>query len=142
MKVFITASFKESANKIEIEKLCSLVHDAGFEDFCFIRDIEKYQKVFSDPKELMKRAKEEILKCDVLLIDLTEKPTGRAIEAGIAYGADKKIIVIIKKGTEIKDPVRGIADIVIEYENIKEIVEPPRVFNSKLTSLSAAATEG
>ncbi len=33
----------------------------------------------------MNKSKEEIEKCDVLLIDMTNKPTSRAIEAGIAF---------------------------------------------------------
>lgn len=121
-KIFITASFKNSENKEEIEKLCALVKQSGFEDFCFIRDVENYQKMFNDPKELMERAKEEIKKCDYLLIDLTDKPTGRAYEAGIAYALNKKIIVIIKSGTSLKDTTHGIAETVIEYNNIEDIV--------------------
>ena len=124
MKVFITASFKERKNKEEIELLCLLVKESGFQDFCFIRDIENYQKVFDDPKKLMDKAKEEIKKCDILLIDITNKPTGRAIEAGIAFAQNKKIISIMKKGTRIKDMVRGISDMVIEYEDIRDIVKP------------------
>jgi hypothetical protein len=34
----------------------------NWQDFCFIRDVENYQKVFDNPKELMKRALEEIIK--------------------------------------------------------------------------------
>ena len=124
MKVFITASFKEGKNKDEIEHLCSLIKESGFQDFCFIRDVENYQKIFDDPKELMKRAKEEILKSDILLIDMTYKPTGRAIEAGIAFAQGKKIISIMQKGTKIKDTTKGISDAVIEYDDIKEIINP------------------
>ena len=124
MKVFITASFKEGKNKDEIEYLCSLIKESGFEDFCFIRDVENYQKMFDDPRELMDRAKEEILKSDILLIDMTNKPTGRAIEAGIAFAQNKKIISIMKTGTKIKDTTRGISDAVIEYDEIKDIVNP------------------
>lgn len=124
MKVYITASFKEGRNKEEIEYLCSLVKRSGFQDFCFIRDVENYQKMFNDPKELMDRTKEEIRKSDALLIDMTHKPTGRAMEAGIAFEQNKKIITIMKKQTKIKDTTRGISDAVIEYDNIEEIVEP------------------
>lgn len=84
-RLFITFSFKAGENKAEIEHLSDLVKQAGFEGFVFIRDVEKYQKMFSDSKELMSRAKEEIKQSDALLIDMTYKPTGRAIEAGIAY---------------------------------------------------------
>lgn len=124
LRMFITASFQGMENKDEIEHLCSLVKKVGFADFCFVRDIEHYQKTFNDPKELMNKAKEEIEKSDCLLIDMTDKPTGRAIEAGIAYALGKKIIVIMKKGTQIKDTTIGISDLIIEYDNVDEIVAP------------------
>lgn len=124
MKIFITASFRNGENKAEIEHLCELVKKAGFEDFCFIRDVENYEKIFNDPKELMARAKEEIVKSDVLLIDMTDKPTGRAIEAGIAFAMSKKIIVIARNGTKIKDTTTGIADLIVEYESTDDIVTP------------------
>jgi nucleoside 2-deoxyribosyltransferase len=121
MKAYITITFKEDKNKKEIEQLCSIVKNAGFEDFCFIRDVENYKKVFNDPKELMERAREEIKKCDVLLFDATNKSTGRAIEVGIAYSNKKKIIVVMKKETKIKDTLRGVADAIIPYKIIKDI---------------------
>lgn len=121
MKVFITASFKEGKNRKEIEQICSIVRNAGFEDFCFIRDVENYQKVFSNPKELMDRARMEILNCGALLFDATEKSTGRAIEVGIAFANKKKIIVVMKEGTKIKDTLRGVADLVITYKVIGDV---------------------
>jgi len=124
MKLFITASFKGDENKQEIEYLCNLTKEAGFEDFCFIRDIENYQKTFSDAKKLMQTSKEEIAKSDALLIDLTNKPTGRAIEAGIAFALNKKIIIIAQKGTAMKETATGIADLVIEYSLIADIIPP------------------
>ena len=132
MKVFITSSFKGIENKKEIEVLCELVKKSGFIDFSFIRDIENYEKKFNNPNELMKKAKEEIKKCGALLIDMTNKPTGRAIEAGIAYSYNKIIITIMKKGTKIKDTSKGISDIIIEYNNIEEIVEPLNLFLNEL----------
>jgi len=134
MKIFITVSFGESREKIE--ELCSLVKSAGFEDFCFIRDIEKYQKIFNDPKQLMQKSKEEIQKSDALLIDMSEKPTGRAIEAGIAYALSKKVIVIMKEGTQIKDTTRGIADEIIEYDNIADILPKLKQTFTKWQSLA------
>jgi nucleoside 2-deoxyribosyltransferase len=130
MKLFITAPFKGDENKPDIEKLCSIVHEAGFEDFCFIRDIEKYQRdVFKDSPELMIRACEELLKCDALLIDVSDNPAGgRAIEAGMAFGNNKPVIVIAKRGTKIGVPMSGIASVIIEYEAIEDILEPLKRF--------------
>ncbi len=126
MKVFITASFGDT--KEEIERLCSAVKAANLEDFCFVRDVENYQKVFDNPKDLMKRAKLEVEKSDALLIDMTDKPTGRMIEVGMAYSLGKKIIVIMKRGTQIKDTTRGIADITIEYDKIEDITDKLKNF--------------
>ncbi len=128
MHIFISVSFEDTPE--EVEKLCELVRAAGFEDFCFTRDVEHYKKVFENSKELMGRAKEEIEKSDAFLIDVTDKPTGRAIEAGIAYALGKKIVVIMKRGTQIKDTTRGIADIVIEYDNSEDIVTALKEWNS------------
>ena len=124
MKLYVTASFKNAANKSDIELLCSLLKQAGFEDFCFIRDVENYQKVFDDPKELMESARKELINSDALLLDMTDKSTGRAIEAGIAFALEKKIILIAKRGTSIKDTSKGIADLIFEYDRIEDIVEP------------------
>lgn len=135
MKIFITAPFRNGENKAEIEALCGLVNRAGFEDFCFLRDVENYKKAFNDPKELMKRAKEEILKCDALLIDLTTVSTGRAIEMGIAFNAGKKIIIICEKDTALRDTAKGVADEIVEYENLEDIVEPLNMFLQKTQEL-------
>jgi hypothetical protein len=129
MKLFITARFKGDENKADIEKLCEIVHDAGFDDFCFIRDVEKYQRgVFSSPHELMDRAREELLKCDALLIDVSDSPSGgRIIEAGIAFGHKKLVMIIAKRGTEISVPIIGITTSnIIEYDQIDDIRDPLR----------------
>ncbi len=86
MKVFVTARFKD-ANRGDIEALCAAVSAAGLEDFSFIRDIENYQKIFDNPVELWQRAREELTRCDALLVDVSDFPTGgRVIEIGIAFG--------------------------------------------------------
>lgn len=111
------------------------MRSAGFVDFCFIRDIEKYETLFSDANELMKRTLQEISASDALLIDMTNKPTGRAVEARIAYALGKKIIVVFKNGTVIKDAVRGIADVVIPYDAIKDIKDPLKVFEANILKI-------
>ncbi len=124
MKIYITAPFKNGDNKEEIEKICSIVKKAGFKDFCFIRDIENYQKIFDDAHELMTRAKQEIEKCEALMIDFDGPASGRMIELGIAYALKKKIVLITKKGTKVKETISGVTDAIIEYKNIEDIIEP------------------
>lgn len=120
MKIYITASFRDWDNKDEIEYLCSTIRKSGFEDYCFVRN----EKTFNDCYEMMKKAKEEILKCEVLLINYDGPTQGRMIELGIAYAMNKKIILITKQWTPIKQTVKGVVDKVIEYEEIEDIIEP------------------
>lgn len=123
-RLFITATFRGSENRGEIEGLCEITRQAGFNDFCFIRDVENYQKIFTDPAELMKRALDEIKKSDYLLIDMTRKPTGRAFEAGMAFALGVKVIIIARKGTVLKDTALGIASAIIEYDDLEKIRTP------------------
>lgn len=134
MKMYITATFKSDENKADIEQLCAIVKAAGFEDFSFIRDIEKYQRgVFANAHELMQNAKAELLQCDALLIDVSNAPGGggRTIEVGIAFGNGKKVIVIAKRGTLVSVPMSGVADAIIEYDSLEDIEEPLRQFRHK-----------
>ena len=123
MKIYITASFGRSGREY-IETLCSLVKEAGFVDFCFIRDVENYEKVFHDPHELMLRAKEEIGKCDALLMEYDGPGHGRMVELGMAYAMGKRIVLITKKGTSVKETVEGVSHGIVEYEDLADIVEP------------------
>ncbi len=122
--MYITAHFKGADNKKYIENICSLVKKSGFEDFCFIRDIENYQKIFHDAHELMQKAKEEIIKCDALLINYDGPGHGCMVELGIAYALNKKIVLITKKGTFVKETITGVTDKIIEYEKLEDIVKP------------------
>jgi nucleoside 2-deoxyribosyltransferase len=131
-KIYITAHFAGADNKAEIEKLCSLIKEAGYQDFCFIRDVEHYEKMFFDSRLLMKRALEELEQCDALFIDFDGPGTGRIVELGMAYALKKKIIIATKKGTTVRDTIRGVADLFIEYTEISEIVEPMKQFVQKM----------
>jgi nucleoside 2-deoxyribosyltransferase len=123
MKTMIVARYKGIENKEEIEALCAAVKSAGMEDRCFIRDIENYEKVYDDPKDLWASALKEISACDALLIDVSDQPTGgRVVEAGIAYGQGKPIFVIVKNGISYKEVFDGIATVVIRYDEFSDIV--------------------
>lgn len=125
MKIFITHTFKGIENKLEIEELCQIVRDSGWQDYSFVRDAENYSKdLFKNETDLMLAAKKEISNCDALLIDITDPSLGKGIEAGIAYSLGKKIIVIIKNGSEPRRTAFGIADLIVEYDDINDIKLP------------------
>lgn len=122
MKVYVTARFKSNENRAEIEELCKAVQESGMEDFCFVRDVENYRKTFDDPHELWTRSLLEIRSCDVLLIDVSDAPTGgRVVEAGIAYALSMPIFVIVKNGIEFKELYSGIATRIFYYDAYNDI---------------------
>lgn len=91
MKIFITHTFKGIENKLEIEELCQIIRDSGWQDYSFVRDAENCSKdFFKNESDLMLAAKKEINNCDALLIDITDPSLGKGIEAGIAYSLGKK----------------------------------------------------
>lgn len=120
MKIYITAPFKGDDNKKEIEEMCSIIRKSGFEDYCFVRD----EKAFDNRHHMMQRAKEEIEKCDALLIDYDGPTHGRMIELWVAYAMNKKIIVITKQWTHIKETIKGVTNSIIEYSKLEDIIEP------------------
>lgn len=128
MKVYVTTRFKGSKeNKDSIEKLCLAVRRAGMQDFHFIRDVEHFEHTFDDPKELWDVARQKIYECDALLVDISDNPSGgRLVEVGVAFALKKPIFVIVNKGVEYKDFYEGIADLIIEYDEIQNITEPLR----------------
>ena len=131
MRVYVTARFKNAKeNRIEIEKLCAAVKSAGMVDFSFIRDIKNYEKTFDNPKDLWNAALKELEQCDALLVDVSDSPSGgRVIEVGMAYALRKPIFVVLKKGVHLKEFYRGVANLVIEYEEIEDIIGPLRGYN-------------
>ena len=128
MKIYVTSRFS-GVTKEDVESLCTAVRSAGLEDFSFIRDVEHYQKVFDKPADVWRRSKEEIAKCDALLIDVSDAPTGgRVLEAGIAYGLGLPILVIVKRGTKYKDIFNGVAARAIEYGTYEDVTKSLALF--------------
>lgn len=133
MKIYIAARFKGAENKPEIESLCAAVRASGLEDFCFIRDVENYEKTFDNPQELWARTLQEMNACDAFLIDVSDRPTGgRVIEAGIAYAQKQPIFVLVKSGVDYKEIYDGIATLVITYDDYSDIIEPLKNYLQKL----------
>ena len=125
MKTYIAARFKGAENKPEIESLCAAVRASGLEDFCFIRDVENYEKTFDNPQKLWDRTLQKMNACDAFVIDVSDRPTGgRVIEAGIAYALKQPIFVLVKSGTSYKEIYDGIATLVITYDSYNDIIEP------------------
>lgn len=132
MKVYVTARFKDGENRDEIEALCEAVRGAKLVDFNFARDVEQYKHTFDDSQELWERARDEIIACDGLLIDVSDHPTGgRLVEVGIAYAKQMPIIVTKRQGTTHKDMFEGIASVIIEYTDHKDLTRQLKDYDSE-----------
>ena len=123
MKIYVTAPFKWQENKSYIEDLCQNVKLSWFKDYCFIRDGGDYKGCWN-PYEMMQSAKKQIISCDALLIDYDGPGSGLMIELGMAYSFNKKILLITKKGINIRSTVKGVTDAIIEYTELKDIIDP------------------
>ena len=124
MKFYLAIKYHpNNQNKEFIETLCSILADLGFHSTVVARDIEKWGTRKLGPQELMEYTFHAIDKCDVVLVEFSEKGVGLGIEAGYAFAKGKPIIVIAKTGSEISTTLRGIASEVIFYNHLDELTE-------------------
>lgn len=126
MKVYITYQFKDAdleELKDKLEELSkAIVESTGWKPFIFFRDIQNWQKGTMDINEVVRRAMEEIEKCDAILVEASEKARGPYFEAGYAKALNKKVIVIHKEGTEANF-LEALADIKIVYKDLEDLRE-------------------
>ena len=132
MKVYVAARYKGTENKEEIDALCRAVRDAKLVDFNFARDIDNYKHAYDDSQELWDRVHDEITACNIFLVDVSDYPTGsRLVEAGIAYAKHMPIIVVKKRGVTHKRVFEGIASVIIEYVDYKDLAAQLYAYESE-----------
>lgn len=132
MKMYVTSRFDSAvANKADIEQLCLAVRASGYIDFSFIRDIEQFDPDhFRTQKEVWDASLAHLRKCDALLVDVSDIPSGgRIVEVGMAFALEKPIYVVCKSGVLYKNFYRGVAAKIIEYEEINDITEQLKLNN-------------
>lgn len=124
-KAYLAIKFHEGVkSKKQIEDITEALKKVEIEDFVMIRDMEKWGEIKMTPESLMQEYTfPEIDKCDMMIVDLTEKGVGVGIEAGYAYARNIPIYVIAKKGSDISNTMAGIAKAVIFYESPEEITK-------------------
>jgi nucleoside 2-deoxyribosyltransferase len=101
--------------------ICKLLEEKGHNNYCSFFDPSM---VNIGNKNVIKKAFNEIDKSDALLVFIKseEKSEGMLMEIGYALSKKKKIVLLIKKGIRTTF-VREIADVVIEFENFKQLKE-------------------
>jgi len=125
LKIFLSFKFT-GENKEELEKTTqkigqSLVR-AGLEYFCGFEREAFFKKNNFTGKQLLEYTLKQLDVCDCVLafIKSEEKSEGMLLEVGFGLAKNKKIILAIKKGIKTGF-LHGIADQIIEFENLDEL---------------------
>lgn len=119
-KIFISYSYTQRKDFEVFHKRLKDFLQAKFdlEVYAFVFDFN--QKV--DDRELMDQALAKIDESDVLMVELSHKSIGVGIEAGYAKAKGIPILYLHRKGTEIKQVMNGIAELVITYEDVDDVI--------------------
>lgn len=125
-KAFMSLKFHDGEeDKKKIDDLTNALLLAGIENVVMARDVEKYGKaVLPEGTKLMPDyAFPTMKKCDMLIVEFSEKGVGLGISAGYAYAIGLPIYVIAKTGSDISLTMKNLAKEIIFYDNINELTE-------------------
>ena len=125
-KAFMSLKFHDGEeDKKKIEDLTQALLKAGIKNVVMARDVEKYGKaVLPEGTKLMPDyAFPAMKKCDMLIVELSEKGVGLGIGAGYAYAIGLPIYVIAKTGSDISLTISNLAKEVIFYDDPSELTE-------------------
>ena len=125
-KAFMSLKFHDGdEDKKKIEDLTQALLKAGIQNFVMARDVEKYgQAVLPEGAKLMPDyAFPEMRKCDMLIVEFSEKGVGLGIGAGYAYAIGLPIYVIAKTGSDISLTISSLATEVFFYDDPQELTE-------------------
>ena len=111
----------DNRNRYIIEEFESCFQRHEFQSYCVVRDMENWGASSFSAEDLMEETFAKIDASDLVIIDVSEKGMGLGIEAGYAKAKGKELIITVKKGREISTTIRGIADRIIEYQEIHKI---------------------
>ena len=125
-KAFMSLKFHDGKeDKKKIDDLTNALLLAGIENVVMARDVEKYGKaVLPEGTKLMPDyAFPTMKKCDMLIVEFSEKGVDLGIGAGYAYAIGLPIYVIAKTGSDISLTMKNLAKEIIFYDNINELTE-------------------
>lgn len=125
-KAFMSLKFHDGEeDKKKIDDLTNALLLAGIKNVVMARDVEKYGKaVLPEGTKLMPDyAFPTMKKCDMLIVEFSEKGVGLGISAGYAYAIGLPIYVIAKTGSDISLTMKNLAKEIIFFDNINELTE-------------------
>lgn len=125
-KAFMSLKFHDGAeDKEKIDNLSKALNAAGIETVVMARDVEKYgkAKLPEGAKLMPDYAFPAMKKCDMLIVEFSEKGVGLGIGAGYAYAIGLPIYVIAKTGSDISLTMSNLAEQVIFYDNPSDLTK-------------------
>lgn len=133
MRYYVAYKFLEYSDKEvlkeRLENISSIIEKSGNETFIFYRDEQKWGTVSMLPNVVISRAFEQLSNSDVLFVfvDSDEKSEGMLLECGFAKALNKKIVLVIKKGINLRF-LKSICDVFIEFDDVSELNERIKEF--------------
>ena len=123
-KAFMSLKFHNGyENKKKIDDLTKALQEADIQNVVMARDIEKYgeAQMPQGTKLMNDFAFPAMKKCDMLIVEFSEKGVGLGIGAGYAYAIGLPIYVIAKNGSDISLTMSNLAKEVIFYDEVDEL---------------------
>jgi len=122
--IYLAYKFKDSDPEVlksHLEELSKIVENTlKCKTYIFFRDAQKWGKIKMDIKEVVTKAMEAVKKCDLILVEASEKASGVYFEVGYAKALGKKVVIIHRKGTETNF-LNAAADVSIEYDDFEDL---------------------
>ena len=122
MKAYLAVKYHpDQRNRERIERVCAAMDAAGIESACVVRDLECWGEIRFEPDDLMRASLALLDRCDVVVVELSEKGVGVGIEAGYAYAKGIPVITVAQAGADISDTLRGISSGAFSYRDETEL---------------------
>ncbi|MFA5917300.1 MAG: hypothetical protein WC850_03660 [Candidatus Gracilibacteria bacterium] len=125
MRYYIAYKFTGSDIKIlknNLDIISNKIKETGNDIFIFFRDIQNRGNIEISINDIVNIDLKELKNSEgfFAFVDNEDKSEGLLIEAGYAKALNKKFILAIKKGIDLRI-LRTIADEIIEFSDIKDL---------------------
>lgn len=120
-RVYISISYsKRSTLDTSVQAIVSAVNSCDMVPFVFV---DQYRFDPSEEQAMMKQAMDDIVRCDLLIAETSEKAIGIGAEAGYAKGKGKPVIYLRHVSAEHSTTVSGMSDYQVIYADAEDLRE-------------------
>ena len=117
----------DMGNRRLIEALTAVLRQAGWQALVIVRDVEDWGAKSFSPQELMAQSELAIRKSQAVFVEASQKGVGVGIEAGMAHALGIPVVVLAKTGTKVSPGLLGIAQEVLYYSQVSDLL--PGILN-------------